>query len=146
MLLTPNGPAPPVNGAGAPAFTAPRTLAVGMLSPTPSVKAFALVKYANTFMLVRALLNAQVVVIATGALPFTVPLGTRVKFTVAGAAETVSDSASTAFNATVALFELIAWALEAWLITKASPKPPKMIPTSLNTFMNPPPFEFERET
>ena len=57
-------------------------------------------------MLVRAFPRARVVVIATGALPFAVPLAARVKFTVAGLAETVSDSASIAFKATVAVFEL----------------------------------------
>src|ERR1700674_925852 len=37
----------------------------------------------------------------TALLPFAVPFGTRVKFTVLGAADSVSDSASVAFRATV---------------------------------------------
>src|ERR1700730_5168961 len=146
MLLAPNGPAPPVKGAYEVVFTLPKTFAVGMLSPAPSVNALALVKYAKTFMLVLALANAQVVVIATGALPFEVPLAARVKFTVAGLADTVSDSARTAFRATVAVLELSAWAFETWVTITANPKTPRMIRTFFNAFMKPPSFEFERRT
>src|SRR6267142_5832340 len=98
-------------------------------------------------MLTRALPNAQVVVITTGALPLVVPLGASgVKFTVAGPAATVSDSARTAFSATVATLEFSAWALEAWPIAIAIPSAPRMIRALLNAFMKPPPFEFERGT
>src|SRR5882672_2851313 len=97
-------------------------------------------------MLTRALPNAQVVVITTGALPLVVPVGASgVKFTVAGPAATVSDSARTALSATVATLEFSAWAFEAWPNTIVSARAPRMIRAFLNAFMNPPPFEFESE-
>src|ERR1700733_4439248 len=97
-----------------------------MLSLAPSVKAVVLEKYAYTFILVRALARVQVVVIATGWFPFEVPLAARVKFTVAGLAETVSDSAMTALRLTVAAVEFTACAWETWPIASASVKAPRM--------------------
>ena len=91
-------------------------------------------------MLVRALPRVQVVVIATGALPFEVPEEASVKFTVAGLAETVRDSARTAFRLTVAVFEFKAWAFDAWLINAASPKTASIILNLLIAFMMPPYF------
>ena len=56
-------------------------------------------------------------------LPFAVPLGTSVKFTVAGAAATVNDSAKTALRLTVATLELSACARDAGEIAATSANP-----------------------
>jgi hypothetical protein len=48
----------------------------------------------------------QVVVMATGTLPTAVPPAIRLKFTLEGETETLSDSESVAFRATVAVLEL----------------------------------------
>src|ERR1043166_1655875 len=88
-------------------------------------------------MLVRVLPRAHVVVTVMLELPFAVPFGTNVKFTVAGAAATVSDSARTAFRFTLATLEL-SCAREAGEKAAASASPPTIIQAFRKFFMTPP--------
>src|SRR6185437_7782428 len=102
-----------VNGCRPDPFGFPETLLFGMLLPAPFVSAVVLEKYANRLTLVRVLASAQLVVMLTAELPADGPLGCSVKFTVAGAAATVSVSFSTAFRFTLATFEFSACPYEA---------------------------------
>src|ERR1700682_1604159 len=87
MLLPAANGLAPVNAVKAPPLKLPATLAEGILSAAPSVRAATEdVKYAYSLTLPMRKGSAQVVVILTGALPVEMPLRRRVKLTNPGAA------------------------------------------------------------
>src|SRR5882762_4328096 len=111
MLLPAANGLVPVKAVKAPPLKLPVTLADGMLSPAPSVRAAAeVVKYAYSFTLPKRNGTVQEVVILTGALPVEMPLRRRAKLTKPGAAVIVTELASAALRFTLAVLEF-SWAL-----------------------------------
>jgi len=111
MLLPAANGLAPVNAVKAPPLKLPATLAEGILSAAPSVRAATEdVKYAYSLTLPMRKGSAQVVVILTGALPVEMPLRRRVKLTNPGAAVIVMALPSVALRFTVATWEF-SWAL-----------------------------------